>query len=77
MPAKNCHHFNKCMYQDQMPCLCSPTKCGYYEKVKNFTDAQQLKAAIALVRQYANVLHEAGAYSLNSFLTVIEQRAAV
>jgi len=41
------------------------------------TDAQQLKAAIALVRQYANVLHEAGAYSLNSFLDVIEQRASV
>ena len=37
----------------------------------------QLKAAIALVRQHANILHEAGAYSLNLFLTVIEQRAAV
>ena len=41
------------------------------------TDRQQLKAAIALVRQHANVLHEAGAYSLKSFLNVIEQRAAV
>lgn len=38
---------------------------------------QQLKAAIALVRKHANMLHEAGAYSLNSFLDVIEQRAAV
>lgn len=41
------------------------------------TDRQQLKEAIALVRQHANVLHEAGAYSLNSFLDVIEQRASV
>jgi hypothetical protein len=41
------------------------------------TDSQHLKAAIALVRQHANVLHEAGAYSLNSFLDVIEQRASV
>lgn len=37
------------------------------------TDRQQLKSAIDLVRQHSGVLHEAGAYSLNSLLDVIER----
>ena len=47
MPAKKCYHYNNCMYQSQNIALCSPSKCGHYEKVKKFTDVQQLKAEIA------------------------------
>ena len=55
--------------------ICEQARQNTKESPVNST--QQLKAAISLVRQQANVLHEAGAYALNSYLNVIEQRAAV
>jgi hypothetical protein len=46
MPAKKCYHFNNCMYQDQERLFCSPTKCGYYEEVKESLQSK-LKTAKA------------------------------